>query len=302
MMARGWRALGLFWVAVALIIGMGTAWLAYLGPLPPPSPRQPVAQATPPPATPPPAPEAAALAAPSLPAGPLVALVIDGAGLDQTLTQRLLALPQAVTLAISPYAADPAGLADTLHKAGRDYLVSLPLEPSGFPMNDAGPRALLTGANPAQNELNLKWVLDRVPGARGATGALDGLRGERFAANPALFGPLLTTLRDHGLFYVDPRRGVALPRQSAARAIDLVLDDPPDRASIETHLAEFERAARDHGAVIGLAGPPRPALMDRLEGWLAALNQRGLTLVPVAALVPPPPPVPLPIQESAVPK
>jgi uncharacterized protein len=296
-MVRGWRALGLFWLGIVVLTAIGAAWLALLGPLPAPAvagavppiaaapPAAPVAVAARP--TPPVPPAAAPLLQPHLPSGPLVALVISGVGLDEVLTEQLQAMPEAVTLAVSPYGSNPIALAEALQKSGRSYLVSLPLEPAGYPMNDAGPRVLLTGADPAQNDLNLSWALKRVPGAVGATGALGDLRGERYAANPALFGPLLLTLRQRGLFYLDPRPGAALPNNAAARAVNVIVDDPPDAASIEARLAELEHLAQDHGSAIGLAGPPRPVLVERLQGWVGTLAQRGLTLVPLASLMPP---------------
>ena len=84
-----------------------------------------------------------------------------------------------------------------------------------------------------------------------------------------------------------PRREVAaLP--DGARAVDLVLDDPPGRGPINDRLAALEARAHDRGGALGLAGPPTPLLLDRLEGWSASLDSRGFVLVPAGGLVPPP--------------
>ena len=62
------------------------------------------------------------------------------------------------------------------------------MESQGYPLNDSGPHALLTGADPAVNDRNLEWVLSRMQGEVGLTGASDGLRGERFANATELMG------------------------------------------------------------------------------------------------------------------
>ncbi len=217
-------------------------------------------------------------------ARPRIAILLSGVGLDTTQSRRAMALPAAVTLAITPYAADPPALAGAAREAGHELVLSLPLEPAGFPLNDAGAHALLTGADAARNDANLAWVLARFTGYVGATGALDGLRGERFAAATPLFTPLLRELRQRGLFYVDPRvAAAALPE--GARAADLLLDEPGGRDAIQAHLAALEERARDRGTALGLVGTPTPVLLDRLENWLATLADRGFVLAPVGSLI-----------------
>ncbi len=163
------------------------------------------------------------------------------------------------------------------------------MEPQGYPLNDPGNRALLTGASPAANAQRLEWALTRFAGYVGATGALGELRGERFAATDQM-APLLGLLADRGLLYVDPRPnlprppGLPAPR-GAGRAVDIVLDDPPGRQEIDRHLAQLEQLARDRGAAIGLAGRPSPLNVDRIAVWASALATHGLALAPVSVVV-----------------
>ena len=111
-------------------------------------------------------------------------------------------------------------------------LISIPMEPHGFPLSDAGSHSLLTGATPAQNATNLEWALSRTQGYVGAVGALDGMRGERFAEQTASLKAMLDELGSRGLLYVDPRPGRAAVVEADVpmRGVDLVIDDPPARA------------------------------------------------------------------------
>jgi len=143
---------------------------------------------------------------------------------------------------------------------------------------------LLTGADPAANAKNLTWALGRIEGYVGATGALDGLRGERFAEATASFSGVRSVLLARGLLYIDPRPGA--PSSPGMRAVDLVVDEPATRGDIDDKLARLEAIAREHGSALGLAGPLRPVTVVHVAAWARALDTRGLALAPVSALVP----------------
>lgn len=222
---------------------------------------------------------------------PRIGLVLAGIGLaDASSREAVEALPGAVTLALSPYAPTLEPLLQAVRAAGHEWLMSLPMEPAGYPLNEAGNRSLLTGAEAAENERNLHWALSRAAGYAGVTGASDGMRGERFVQTAGGFGPVAAELVARGLFYVDARPGEAPPSAPglAVRGVDVVLDDPPGRAEMEAKLAQLERLARERGSALGLAGPVRPVMLDRLVAWARGVEARGFVLAPVSALLPPP--------------
>ena len=217
---------------------------------------------------------------------PRLGMLLVGIGLsDAESWIAINSLPAAVTLGISPYSFNPTPLLDEARAHGHEVLVTLPMESQGYPLNDSGPHALLTGADPAENARNLEWVLSRINGAAGVTGASDGLRGERFANSPATFGVVQKELVSRGLLYVDPRPNAVTAPSTVA--VTTIVDDPPLRANIEAKLAELEQRARDGKPALGLAGPLRPVTVDRIASWARGLDGRGINLVPVSALLPP---------------
>ncbi len=220
---------------------------------------------------------------------PRIALVVSGLGVaaaDSTIA--IDKLPPAVDLAFSPYAAAPGALLAAARARGHEILVSIPMESQRYPLNDPGPHALLAANTPPQNLAALDWALARIPGAVGATGALDGMRGERLAAAPAAFDAMQRELASRGLLYIDPRPGAPSPVQVAGRSVDTVLDDPADPAAIDAKFAGLERTARARGAALGLAGPLRPATLRHLIAWTTGIGARGFVLVPASALAAPP--------------
>ena len=218
---------------------------------------------------------------------PMIGILIAGVGLGEAASEDAIrALPAAITLAVSPYAGTPDEIATAARRAGHEYLISIPMEPQGYALNDPGKRALLTSVSPADNAHRLDWVLSRLTGYVGATGALGpDLRGERFAGVPEQMDPMLATLAARGLLYVDPREGKGRLPYVWSRAIDVVIDDPPITASIDARLAELEQRAHDTGAALGLIGAIRPVTMERLIAWVGNLAGRGFALAPVSALV-----------------
>jgi polysaccharide deacetylase 2 family uncharacterized protein YibQ len=330
-----YRGLAVFWAGIIALLGVGAAVLQVLGPppegayLPPLPPLPPVtAKPAPPrsiaavdPSLEEPAPDfpgrnlpiasadnrtpMATYAAPFDTADkhPRVALVIMGAGLDQDQTLHLLRdLPGAIDVAFSPYM--PENLEDqfaaTARQTGHECLQSIPMEPSGYPLSEEGPRALLTGADLEQNRQNLEWSLSRLPGCVGATGASDGQLGERFAQTGEGFAGVLADMAKRGLLYLDPRTGApalaSAPGQNI-RIVDMVVDQSPNPADpvtadmIDQRLATLERLAAERGKAIGLAGPPKPIELERIQVWAHGLAARGIALAPLTA-IPGPPPAP----------
>ena len=231
-------------------------------------------------------------------ARPRVAVLLaDFAMREADSEQALRILPAAISFAVSPYAlrtgAPQAQGERTLaqieraRQSGHELLIALPMEPRGYPLDDPGDRALLTGATAERNADALRWSLSRLGGAVGATGALGSLRGERFAASGQM-SVVLAELALRGLLYVDPRPDGKLPSTSPApprRAVDMVLDEPGVRTEIAAKLERLEQLARDRGTALGLVSAPTPVAVERLAAWSALLAQRGVVLVPVSALV-----------------
>jgi uncharacterized protein len=220
---------------------------------------------------------------------PRVAILLAGIGASEIdSTEAITSLPGAVSLAISPYGTGGDRLLDAARARGHALLVSIPMEPQGYPLNDAGDRALLTTASARTNRNQLEWALTRLAGYVGATGALDGMRGERFAAIPELIQPILDELGRSGLFYIDPRPNApAVPGTAPGmviRPVDIVLDEPAVRSEIDARLERLERLARARGAAIGLAGRPLPVVVERIAAWASGLPAKGLALTPVSVV------------------
>ena len=221
---------------------------------------------------------------------PRVGIIVADIGISNAQTEDAIRrLPPSVTFAISPYAPRAAQVAERLRAKGAETLIGLPLEPAGYPLNDPGNRALLTGRSAAENMANLEWVLSRFPGYVGAIGVVGGMRGERFAAMDQSYLALQESLRNRGLLFVDARPGVAGPARAWGRSVDVILDEPATRTEIERRLGELEAIAKARGSALGLAHAATPVLVDRLVAWASGLGGRGVVLAPLTTIIRRPP-------------
>jgi len=222
---------------------------------------------------------------------PRVGMLIAGIGLSEADSMTAIKeLPRGVTLAISPYAADIGHLLAVARITEHEYLLSIPMEPQGYPVNDPDDRhALMTSQPLAQNQDRLRWVLARLGGYVGVTSAFGPMRGERLAAAPDQFVAVLKEVGRRGLLFVDARTAQPVLPYVWNRSVDVVIDDDPvDAAVLDQRLDSLSRFALDKGSALGIVWVPRPVTLALVAAWTNTLAAKRLALAPVSALVLPP--------------
>ena len=72
-------------------------------------------------------------------------VVVTGLGLATDVSETAIrTLPAAVSLSFTPYAKDLETWISLARSQGHEVLLDLPMEPTTFPNDDPGPRALIT--------------------------------------------------------------------------------------------------------------------------------------------------------------
>ena len=223
---------------------------------------------------------------------PKIAILITELGLSPAKTQDIVnAMPGVVSLAYLPYVKNIQKMIDSARDKGHEILINLPMEPLGYPRDDPGPDILLTGGKPPDNLDNLQQSL----GSANAYIGVISFMGSAISANPETMSPILTELAQRGLIFIDngssarsaiddiaPRTGILSLR------VDRAIDSIPQRQAIDEQLASLEKLAQRNGSAIGII-QPLPVSVERLAKWLPELASRGITLVPVSALIKPKP-------------
>lgn len=219
---------------------------------------------------------------------PKIAVVMTGMGVSFNATESVVGvLPGEVTLAFAPFARKLKDWIDAARGAGHEVLINLPMEPRDYPRNDPGPFGLLTALDAEQNTRRLNWVLSRMTGYVGVTNYM----GTRFTASQTAMRPVLREMERRGLMFLDSMQtSVSVgPKTAASLRLpfvqnDKVIDSTVSRTAIDAKLAEIERIAKARGSAALLAHP-YPITIRRLQRWMAGLDEKGLVLAPISALV-----------------
>ena len=200
---------------------------------------------------------------------PVVAIVIGGLGVGAAkTTDAIMKLPPAVTLAFTPYGADPGKLVERARAQRHEVLLQIPMEPFDYPDNDPGPQTLLTSLTADQNIDRLYWHLSRFQGYAGLTNFM----GARFVATDAAMQPIIREAAKRGLGFstTAPRRAASRP--SGARPGDAVRQGRyRDRRGADPG-RDRPRAAQARNWRASAASPsasPRalPVSIERIGAW-----------------------------------
>ena len=218
---------------------------------------------------------------------PRVAVVVSGLGLSQSATNAAIErLPAPVTLAFSPHGTGLEAWIDQPRAAGHEVMLELLMEPFGYPANDPGPNTLLTSLPAEDNIDRLEWLLGRFVGYVGAANYM----GSRFTTSPQHLRPVLSSLKQRGLMFLDTRPSQSSVAGKIAEEIglpralnDRFLDNVASRANIDARLGELEEIARGGGSAIGV-GSAYPVTVERIAACAETLPRKGLVLAPLSAL------------------
>jgi uncharacterized protein len=211
---------------------------------------------------------------------PVVALVIDDAGIDPDLTRRAMALDIPLTLSFLPYAEATPELALAAIAGGNSVFLHMPMEPYG--LEDPGPGALTRYLLPAEMARRVNSALEQVPGAIG----LNNHMGSAFTADAGAIRAAMSPLADRDLIFLD---SLTSGRSRAGRVADelglisyrrdIFIDH--DAGTVTASLDSLVAAAQRNGHVIGI-GHPRSGTLDALEVWLESEAAQSVRFVTMA--------------------
>lgn len=217
---------------------------------------------------------------------PVIAIVIDDAGLDQPRTARTIGLPGPVTISYLPYARDLQRQVNDARGRGHEVMLHMPMEPSSA-LVDPGPHALRTGFDRDKILGEMTWMLDRFDGYVGVNNHM----GSKFTSDPERMQIVMEVMKSRGLLFLDSKTsaksvGFSMARQYDVPALerDVFIDDADDATKIAEMLARTEKVAIRQGFAIAI-GHPRDLTLEALQKWIPAIQAKGFVLVPVTDIL-----------------
>ena len=219
---------------------------------------------------------------------PRIALIVTNLGLSATYTKAALKLlPEDITLSFSHVAPGLKSWIREARQKGHEVLMDIPMEPLGFPKNDPGRATLLTSSNEVENLNRLEHVMKKAGGYVGLLGTL----GTKFMLHSETFLPILKTIKQRGLIYVDSRSTSRSLGPELASSIQLprafnniFIDKEPSNQKIKSKLDELEKIALKKRFAVGIA-QPFPLTIEILSQWAEKLKAKQISLAPITAVV-----------------
>ncbi len=220
------------------------------------------------------------------PGQPKVIIVIDDLGVSRGYTKETLELPGPLTLAFLPYAERLEPLIAQGRSNGHEIMVHMPMEPMDG-AQDMGGIFLDMEQTPEEFAAMLTQGLDAFGGYAG----INNHMGSRLTQDRARMRVVMAELKERGLLFLDSRTiGSSVAAETAASfgvpyaVRDVFLDHDESLEAVKEALAQTERRALAHGQAIAIGHPKRNTI-DALKEWLPTLEEKGIALVPVSAVV-----------------
>ena len=218
---------------------------------------------------------------------PHVAVIIDDLGNHALAAARVAALPGPVTCSVLPHTPHAAATAERCHRAGKEVMLHLPMQPDR-PGHRPGPGSLLRRHARPQIADRIRAGLADVPYVTGVNNHM----GSHLTRHVAYMQWVMESLREGGAqFFVDSYtspKSVAL-RVATANGLpavgrDVFLDHVPEREHIRRQIERLMSVARRNGRALAI-GHPHAVTLDELERALPALAADGIMLVTVSDLI-----------------
>lgn len=216
-----------------------------------------------------------------------VAIIIDDIGYDAKQIQELLKIDAEITFAVLPSCPHTREAAEMLHKARRETLLHLPMEPLSYPHEKPGQGALFTDMSNEEIVLQLEKNIAAVPYISGVNNHM----GSKFMMDEKKLTVVFNTLKNKKLFFVDSRTTSDTKTIVTAGKVGLpiavrniFLDNNRDYNEIYNILIGVTKQNGDNSHVI-IIGHPYPETIRAIRDAVKVFKEKGIAVVPVSRII-----------------
>ena len=216
-----------------------------------------------------------------------ISIIIDDIGNDLGPVRELLKIDADITFAILPLCSHSRESAEMLHKANRETLLHLPMEPDSYPKEKPGNGALFTDMNNEELIFQLEKDLASVPYISGVNNHM----GSKFMADEDKLVLIFNKLKRKKMFFIDSRTTAKTKASAASEKVNIqmasrrvFLDNDRDYNEIYKKLLDVAQNSSDVSPVI-IIGHPYPETIRAIKDASRILREKGIMIVPVSKLI-----------------
>jgi polysaccharide deacetylase 2 family uncharacterized protein YibQ len=214
------------------------------------------------------------------------AIIIDDLGGDLSAARQLLQLDYPLTFSIMPHLRHSAVVAEEAHRAGREVMLHLPMQPEGGSAARRSADELEVGMTSFTVRSIIESDLASVPHAAGVNNHM----GSRATADASLMAEVMQVFRERHLYFVDSRTTPDTVALEVARRMQLpafyrsvFLDDTETTTYTLGQLRQLRRVLEEQGTAIAI-GHPYPTTLNALGQFLPELERDDIQLLPASQL------------------
>ena len=216
-----------------------------------------------------------------------VAIIIDDIGYDLKQIQELLKINADITFAVLPLCPHSRDAAEMFHKAHKETLLHLPMEPLSYPREKPGQGALFTDMSTEEIVFQLEKNIAAVPYISGVNNHM----GSKFMMDEKKLTLVFNKLKSKKLFFVDSRTSSDTKTIVTAEKVGLpvavrniFLDNNRDYNEIYNILVGVAKRNGDNSPVI-IIGHPYPETIRAVSDAVKVLKEKEIAIVPVSRII-----------------
>jgi len=216
-----------------------------------------------------------------------VAIIIDDIGYDLVPVKELLKVNADITYSVLPFLIHSREAAEMLHKANKEILLHLPMEPVSYPREKPGSGALFTDMNNEELIFQLEKDIEAVPYIVG----INNHMGSKFMKDKEKLTLIFSKLKKKNLFFIDSRTAANSEAFAAAQKVGLqvaarkiFLDNNRDYNEIYNNLINITNNNGDVSPLI-VIGHPHPETIRAIKDAARVFREKGILIVPVSQVI-----------------
>jgi uncharacterized protein len=217
-----------------------------------------------------------------------VAIIIDDIGNDLKPVKELLKINADLTFAILPLCPHTREAAEMFHRAHRETLLHLPMEPVSYPREKPGNGALFTDMNDEELISQLEKDIATVPYITGVNNHM----GSKFMMDEKKLTLIFNDFKKNKLFFVDSRTSPNTKAFIAAEKVGLqvaarkiFLDNSRDYNEIYNNLINITEKKEGDVSPVIIIGHPHPETIRAINDAVKVLKEKKVSIVPVSQII-----------------
>ena len=215
-----------------------------------------------------------------------VAIIIDDIGYDLNAVKALLKIDTNLTFAVLPFQNHSREAAEMLHKAKREILLHLPMEPVSYPQEKPGEGALFTEMNNDELLFQLKKNISAVPYVIGVNNHM----GSKFMIDEQKLSLIFKELKRENLFFVDSRtspdtKALSIAKRTGINIAErkIFIDNNNNYNETYNNLINIAKSDDDSPKII--IGHPYPETIRALKDAVKVMREKGVSIVPASQII-----------------